>query len=100
MTTLEPLTPGTAVVYYGSRPEHYGTWIVAGPCGCDDCMKVFDEVWDQIYWSLPPRERPHIDKHYEPYNRYELTGENGVRLLCVGRSSITPADQPPEGGNA
>ncbi|MGR6921254.1 hypothetical protein ACU635_44020 [[Actinomadura] parvosata] len=92
MSTLEPLEPGTRVVYYGSLPEQYGAWTVVGLCCCEDCMKVFGEVWDQIYWSLPPGGRPDIAKHYERYDRYELESESGDRLLCVRRSSLTPAD--------
>ncbi|MEU4576022.1 hypothetical protein [Nonomuraea sp. NPDC023979] len=93
MTQLEPLPRGAVVTYHGSLQAEHGTWTVAGPCACGGCMTVFHHVWDQIYWSLPLHERPNIDKHYEPYNRYELEREDGDRLLCVRRSSITPATQ-------
>ncbi|TMR90503.1 hypothetical protein [Nonomuraea basaltis] len=99
---MKPLTPGAVVVYYGSLPDQYGTWTVVGPCGCERCDEAFDQVWEPWYWSLTRRDQARagalFDRQYgHLFPRYELAGENGERLLCVRRSSITPAgtDAPP-----
>ncbi|TYB71136.1 hypothetical protein FXF51_01500 [Nonomuraea sp. PA05] len=99
MSTLEPLEPGTRVVYYGSLPDQYGIWTVVGPCGqwehCERCGKAFDELWEQWYWSLTPRDKARagdlFDQQFGPlWPRYELERADGEVLLCVRRSSLTP----------
>ncbi|MCF6467300.1 hypothetical protein FAF44_02585 [Nonomuraea sp. MG754425] len=98
MTELEPLAPGAVVVYYGSLPEQYGTHTIIGPCRyCDRCDEVFDQMWDQWYWNLTRRDQERARELFDRqfghlFPRYELEGENGERLLCVRRSSLTPTD--------
>ncbi|MEV4083034.1 hypothetical protein AB0J43_22475 [Nonomuraea fuscirosea] len=103
MTTFEPLSAGTKVVYYGSLPERYGTWTVVGPCGslerCERCAQAFDDLWEPWYWGLRPRDRERAGELFDRqfghlWPRYELENENGLRLLCVSRSSITPINLP------
>jgi hypothetical protein len=95
MSTLEPLAPGTRVVYYGSLPERYGTWTVVGPCSnCERCGEAFDQMWDQWYWSLTSRDRARAGDLFNQqfghlWPRYELENHHGLVLLCVRRSSLT-----------
>ncbi|MEV0236822.1 hypothetical protein [Nonomuraea sp. NPDC050786] len=103
--TAKPLAPGAVVVYYGSLPEQYGTYTVVGPCSCERCDKAFDELWEQWYWSLSRRDQARAGElfdrqHGHLWPRYELLREDGVRLLCVGRSSLTPVDPIPDGSDA